>query len=531
LIPSGPVRIKGEVEVTNTTIDTTTFKGIVCGSRHITHEAFQNDVKRAASAFRKLGVGEGACVGIFMRNDIHFMTANHAANYVGAYAVPINWHLAGEELTYILNDSSARVLVIHADLYRNVKDAISASVSCILVETHEDIRKPFGLSTEQCTVPEGEADWHYLLDSEQPLLDPPVQGPSSMLYTSGTTGHPKGVRRIPLNADDAVAMRDFRTRVYGCAPGARCTVPGPLYHSAPNGYAMQASKVSDLLVIMPKFDSEDFLALIDEYRLSAAIMVPIMFIRLLKLPDEVRHKFDLSSLEFIIHAAAPCPADVKRRMIEWFGPVINEFYGSTESSAVSACSSEQALAKPGSVGKTVPEADIRILDENGNLVPAGQIGEIYSRFPLMDFSYNRKPEARAAMERDGYITSGDMGYLDEDGFLFIADRLKDMVISGGVNIYPAEIEAVLHNYPGTKDCVIFGIPDDEFGESLMAVVEAQGDARLDTDDIKAYLREHLAGFKVPRRIEIGMDLPREDSGKIFKRKLRDKYWQQAGRKI
>lgn len=517
--------------MTNTTIDKTTFKGIVCGSRHLTHEEFQHDVKRAASVFNKMGVGEGECVGIFMRNDIHFMTANHAANYVGAYAVPINWHLAGEELTYILNDSGARVLVIHADLYRIVKDAIPASVSCLLVETHEDLRKPFGLAADVCIVPEGEADWQRLLDSEKPSQSPPVQGPSSMLYTSGTTGHPKGVRRVPLNAEGTASMRDFRTRVYGCGPGARCTVPGPLYHSAPNGYSMQASKISDLLLIIPKFDSREFLALIEEYRLTAAIMVPIMFIRLLKLPDGVRNKYDLSSLEFIIHAAAPCPADVKRRMIEWFGPVINEFYGSTESSAVSACNSEQALAKPGSVGKTVPEADIRILDEQGNPVPAGEIGEIYSKFPLMDFTYNRKPEARAAMEKDGYITSGDMGYLDEDGFLFIADRVKDMVISGGVNIYPAEIEAVLHNYPGIKDCVIFGIPDEEFGEALMAVVEAQDDVKLDTDHIKSYLREHLAGFKVPRRIEIGKDLPREDSGKIFKRKLRDNYWQQAGRKI
>lgn len=517
--------------MTETTIDKTTFKGIACGTRHLTHEEFQHDVKRAATMFSNLGIGEGECVGIFMRNDIHFMTANHAANYVGAYAVPINWHLAGEELTYILNDSGAKVLVIHADLFRNVRDAIPAGVRCLVVATHEDIRKPFGVPVDQCSVPEGEADWQQLLNSEQPTQNPPVQGPSSMLYTSGTTGHPKGVRRIPLDAEGAASIRDFRTRVYGCGPGARCAVPGPIYHSAPNGYAMQASKISDLLLIIPKFDSEEFLALIEEYRLTAAIMVPIMFIRLLKLPEDVRNKYDLSSLKFIIHAAAPCPADVKRRMIEWFGPVINEFYGSTESSAVSACNSEQALAKPGSVGKAVPEADIRILDENGDILPPGQIGEIYSRFPLMDFTYNRKPEARAAMEKDGYVTSGDMGYLDEDSFLFIADRVKDMVISGGVNIYPAETEAVLHNYPGIKDCVVFGIPDEEFGESLMAVVEAQDNIELDTNDIKSYLREHLAGFKVPRRIEIGKDLPREDSGKIFKRKLRDKYWQQAGRVI
>jgi len=282
---------------------------------------------------------------------------------------------------------------------------------------------------------------------------------------------------------------------------------------------------------VPRFDAEDTLRLIEDYKLTGAIMVPIMFIRMLKLSEDVRHKYDLSSLEFIIHAAAPCPADVKKAMIEWFGPVINEFYGSTESNAVTALNSEQALAKPGSVGKTVEEADIRILDENGNILPSNTIGEIYSRFPLLDFTYHGKPEARAEIDQDGYITSGDMGYMDEDGYLFIADRAKDMVISGGVNIYPAEIEAVLHNYPGLKDCAVFGIPDEEFGESVMAVLEVEPGNSISIDHVKSFLREHLAGFKVPRFIEIGKDLPREDSGKIFKRRLRDKYWENSGRKI
>jgi len=517
--------------VTKTTIDKTTFKGIVCGSRHLSHEEFQHDIRRAAAGFRNMGVEPGDCVGIFMRNDIPFLTANHAANYVGAYAVPINWHLAGEELTYILNDCGAKVLVIHADLWRAIHDAIPAGVTCLVVETHEDIGSAFGLDAQACTVPEGQTSWYQWLDNQQPITEPARVGPSSMLYTSGTTGHPKGVRRIALDDDKVTRMRNFRSRVYGCAPNARCMVPGPLYHSAPNGYAMQASKISDLLLIVPRFDAEGVLQLIEEYKLTAAMMVPIMFIRLLKLPEAIRNRYDLSSLEFIIHAAAPCPADVKRKMIEWFGPVINEFYGSTESGAVVACNSEQALAKPGSVGKTVPEADVRILDENGNILPANTIGEIYSRFPINDFTYNGRPEARAEIDRDGYITSGDMGYMDEDGFLFIADRAKDMVISGGVNIYPAEIESVLHNYPGIKDCAVFGVPDEEFGESVMAVLEVDNEDGISVDEVRVYLREHLAGFKVPRTIEIGKDLPREDSGKIFKRRLRDKYWQQAGRRI
>lgn len=517
--------------MTNTTIDKATFKGIVCGSRHQTHEEFQRDIRKAANGFKRMGVKAGDCVGIFMRNDIPFLTANHAAAYVGAYAVPINWHLAGEELKYILHDCGAKVMVIHADLWRRIHDAIPEGVQCLVVETHEDVRSVFGLDPQTCKVPEGQVEWQRWLEAERPIEDPAQVGPSSMLYTSGTTGQPKGVRRVTLDEDGAAKMRDFRSRVYGCAPGARCMVPGPLYHSAPNGYSMQASKISDLLVIVPRFDAEDLLKLIEEYQLTAGFMVPIMFIRLLKLPAEIRNRYDLSSLEFIIHAAAPCPADVKRNMIEWFGPVINEFYGSTESSAVTACNSEQALAKPGSVGMTVPEAEIRILDEEGNRLPPNTVGEIYSRFPLVDFTYHGKPEARVEIDRDGFITSGDMGYMDDDGFLFIADRVKDMVISGGVNIYPAEIESVLHNYPGIRDCAVFGVPDEEFGESVMAVVEAEKEDGVCIEQVKVYLRQHLAGFKVPKTIEIGKDLPREDSGKIFKRRLRDRYWQQAGRKI
>jgi len=512
-------------------VDKKTLKGIVCGDRHLSHEEFQKEIRKAAAGFKALGVKEGECIGIFMRNDIPFLIANHAANFIGSYAVPINWHLAGEELSYILNDCNAKVLVIHADLWRSIHDAIPDGVACLVVETPDDLRESFRLSPEECQIPDGQVNWHAWLDSHEPIEKGAVVGPSSMLYTSGTTGHPKGVRRSPLRGDDAAAMRNFRSRVYGCAPNARCMVPGPLYHSAPNSYAMQASAISDLLVIVPRFDAEDALRLIEDYKLTGAIMVPIMFIRMLKLSEDVRHKYDLSSLEFIIHAAAPCPADVKKAMIEWFGPVINEFYGSTESNAITALNSEQALAKPGSVGKTVEEADIRILDENGNILPPNTIGEIYSRFPLLDFTYHGKPESRAEIDQDGYITSGDMGYMDEDGYLFIADRAKDMVISGGVNIYPAEIEAVLHNYPGLKDCAVFGIPDEEFGESVMAVLEVELGNSISIDHVKSFLREHLAGFKVPRFIEIGKDLPREDSGKIFKRRLRDKYWENSGRKI
>jgi len=261
-------------------------------------------------------------------------------------------------------------------------------------------------------------------------------------------------------------------------------------------------------------------------------MVPTMFIRLMKLPEEVRRKYDMSSLRHVIHAAAPCPADVKRAMIEWWGPVIYEFYGSTESGAVTFATSEDALRKPGTVGRIAPGAELRFVGEDGRVLPQGEIGEIYSRIAgHPDFTYHNKPEKRGEIEREGFITSGDVGYIDPDGYVFLCDRKRDMVISGGVNIYPAEIEAVLHALPGVHDCAVFGIPDAEFGEALMAVVEPLPGASLDVADIRARLKASLADYKVPKYVEIQTGLPREDSGKIFKRRLRDPYWERAGRKI
>jgi long-chain acyl-CoA synthetase len=261
-------------------------------------------------------------------------------------------------------------------------------------------------------------------------------------------------------------------------------------------------------------------------------MVPTMFVRLMKLPEAVRRKYDISSLRHVVHAAAPCPADVKRAMIQWWGPVIYEYYGSTESSALTFANSDDALKKPGTVGKILSGVELRFLGENGDPLPQGEIGEIYSRTAdNPDFTYHNKPEKRAEIERDGFITSGDVGYIDEDGYVFICDRKRDMVISGGVNIYPAEIEAALHAVPGVHDCAVFGIPDDEFGEALMAVVEPQAGVTLDIADIRAQLKTSLADYKVPKHVEILSHLPREDSGKIFKRRLRDPYWERAGRRI
>jgi long-chain acyl-CoA synthetase len=284
--------------------------------------------------------------------------------------------------------------------------------------------------------------------------------------------------------------------------------------------------------MMPRFDAEELLRLIEAERIDTVFMVPTMFIRLLKLPEALRKKYDTSSLRHVIHAAAPCPADVKRAMIQWWGPVVYEYYGSTESSALTFANSADALNKPGTVGKVLDGVELRFLGEDGDPLPQGEIGEIYSKVAANpDFTYHNKPEKRAEIERDGFITSGDVGYIDADGYVFICDRKRDMVISGGVNIYPAEIEAALHAVAGVHDCAVFGIPDDEFGEALMAVVEPQAGVTLDVASIRAQLKASLADYKVPKHVEILKSLPREDSGKIFKRRLRDPYWERAGRRI
>ena len=277
--------------------------------------------------------------------------------------------------------------------------------------------------------------------------------------------------------------------------------------------------------------TEDLLRMIDELKLTHMHVVPTMFVRLLRLPAEVRAKYDVSSLVHVIHGAAPCPPDVKRQMIEWWGPVIYEYYGSTENGIVTVVTSEMALSKHGTVGKPIAGNVIRILDDDGKDLPPGEIGEVYIWRPnRTDFTYNKRDAARKEMEIDGFLTNGDMGWLDADGCLFLADRKNDMVISGGVNIYPAEIEKVLIGCPGVRDCAVFGIPDAEFGESLAAHIEVT-DPALAPEDVQAYLREHLAKFKVPRKIVIDEALPREDSGKIFKRKIREPYWAGMPRRI
>ncbi len=513
------------------------------GERRLDSAQLQERIGRAAAGFETLGVGTGDGVALYLRNDFAFFEAGSAAGALGAYAVAVNWHYTIEEARYLFEDSGVKALVIHADLLEPIRAAIPAGVEVLVVATPPEIQTAYGLADSDCRAPDGALDWDVWRDGFAPRAASPADLRSAIIYTSGTTGRPKGVKRLPPSPDQAAAVAHMLAQSYGFAdyldPASGKTpseietaVVGPIYHSAPNAHANFALRSGANITLTPRFDAEALLRLIEERRITHLNMVPIMFNRLLKLPKAVRDRYDVSSLRFVAHAAAPVSPPIKRAMIDWWGPVINEYYGSTEMGNVTFCTSEEWLAHPGTVGRVMPGAQVRVIDQGGADVPQGTPGEVIGRNQGMgDFTYQNDPAKRRAMEKQGLITPGDIGYFDPDGFLYLCDRANDMIISGGVNIYPAEIEAVLHKMPEVADCAVFGIPDEDFGEGICAVVQPQAEATLNEADVKAYLRRHMAGYKVPKRVEFALDLPREDSGKIFKRKLRAPYWEGAGRSI
>ncbi|HEX7776271.1 MAG TPA: acyl-CoA synthetase [Parvibaculum sp.] len=508
------------------------------GARVSEVSALAERAARAASGFLSLGIGPGDVVAVYLRNDFPFFEASIAAGLVGAYSTPVNWHNSPDEAAYIFSNSGAKAIVIHADLYHPIAAALPRNVPVFIVETPPEILSAYGLSAEAAKPPAGVSRWSEWLTGFPPKAQGPDEAPGSMIYTSGTTGHPKGVRRNRPTAEQAAAqMRGIATVMgfndkFGPMDKVVTVMTGPMYHSAPNAYGLTAFKMGANVILESRFDPEELLALIDKYKVTHLHMVPTMFVRLLKLPDEVKRKYDVSSLRFVVHAAAPCPVHVKQAMIEWWGPVINEYYGATETGAVVFCTSEEWLKHPGTVGKALPNARVMVLDEDGKEVSQGATGEVVARLvDLADFTYHGDDEKRRRAEKAGLISPGDIGYLDADGFLYLCDRAKDMIISGGVNIYPAEIEAELHKMPGVGDCAVFGIPDEEFGEQVCAIVQKQPGASFAEGDVRSFLRERIAGYKVPKRVEFRTELLREDSGKIFKRKLREPFWAGAGRAI
>jgi long-chain acyl-CoA synthetase len=476
---------------------------------------FDDAVLRAAGGFRRLGLAEGDVACILLRNHPAFLEAQFGARRLGAYTCPVNWHFKADEAGWILRDSGAKLLVVDPELLSGIRDAVPAGVAIVEADA---------------------PNWRAWLAAQAPDDGPEKQARYSMPYTSGTTGRPKGVRRVPpppeQAAQSAALLADNVRQVYGLEPGARCLLPAPLYHSAPNMYATQALLQGCELFLESRFDPERVLSLIQEEKLTRAYLVPTMFTRMLKLPEAVRRRYDLSSMEFVIIMGSTCAPEVKRAMIDWWGPVIHESYAASELGLVTFITAQEALRKPGSAGRPIPGVELKIRDRDGRELPARETGLIYARQPAYtDFTYNNNDEARRNMELDGLWTLGDMGWLDEDGYLYLSDRAVDMVISGGVNIYPAEIENALIAMPGVADCAVFGIPDAEFGETLMAAVQPLEGVSLEEAQVKDWLAQRIANYKVPRRVVFHAQLPREDSGKIFKRKLRAPYWEKAGRKI
>lgn len=485
-------------------------------------------VARAATAFATQGVGPTDCVALLLRNDGPFIEASLACRRLGAYCVPINWHSSAEEVRYILEDCSAKLLVGHSDLLRPMD---LSGIPAIAVPTPPAIATAYRVAPADLPPPPGVPEWQAWIAVHPPYDGPAAPPTETLIYTSGTTGHPKGVRRQTASPGQAAGNERMRASVFGLDAHARVLVPAPLYHNAPNLFAHRGANLGDLLVLPPRFDAGELLADIERHRITHLYAVPAMFKRMLALPETVRARHDLASLKVVLHAGGPCAPALKQAMIDWLGPVILEYYGSTEAGPITQVTSREWLDHPGTVGHAVEGMTLRIAGADGAPLPDGEIGEVMTRsahFP--DFTYLNRQADRDALDQDGMLASGDVGYV-RDGWLYLCDRKRDMVVSGGVNIYPAEIEAALLEIPGVADCAVFGVPDEEYSEALLALVQPEPAVALTPDGVRSALRERIAGYKVPRHVEFRESLPREETGKIKKRLLRAPYWAGAGRNI
>jgi len=489
---------------------------LVCGSLERSGAEIDARAARLAGGLARLGIEDGDVVAVMLRNDPAFVDIIQGCRVAGACYCQINWHFKRDEAGFILGDCGAKVLFIQPDLLAAIDGGVPPHVRVITV----------------AHAPDDIAEFESWLAAQAPYAGAPRTPRGHMAYTSGTTGRPKGVRRQPPTPEQQALSAQVTKEALGIYPGVRSLLSAPLYHSAPSSFAQQSLLQASLFVLEEKFDAEATLALIERHRIDTVYLVPVMYVRLLRLPPDVRSRYDLSSLSFVASTGSPCAPDVKKAMIDWLGPVIHEAYASSETGYITVMRPQDAARKPGSAGRPVGRAAIRILDEAGRELPTGEIGTIYAHQPAYsDFSYHGNDAARRAVERDGLVSVGDMGYLDDEGFLFVCDRASDMVISGGVNIYPAEIEHVLITLPGIADCAVVGIPDEEYGEALAAQVVAEAGVALDAEAIRQALAERIAGYKVPRRIDIVDALPRDDNGKVQKRKIRDAYWSGRSRRI
>ncbi|WP_286694297.1 acyl-CoA synthetase [Spongiibacter sp. UBA1325] len=491
----------------------------------ITRGALLKECNQLVHGLRQLGMEPGDVVAVIMPNCKEMIAINLAILQAGFYMVPINWHLAGSEVAYILEDSGAKVFISH----ERIKDAATQAVA----EANFDTQRAFAIGD----IP----GWRPYSDiiAEQPHTLPDNRSAGAVMnYTSGTTGKPKGVRRplTGLSPEVGAQMSSGILLMLGTLPeDNNVNITGsPLYHTAVMAWASGSLHLGHAVVLMDKWEPEEMLRLIEKYRVTTSHMVPTQFIRLLKLPEQTREKYDCSSTRRMVHAAAPCPPDVKRAMIEWWGLSIYEYYAATEGGGT-IVSPEEWLKYPGTVGKAWPEADIKIFDDDANELPVGEQGTVYMRLTERgNFEYKGNAKNTAENRIGNYFTVGDIGYLNEEGYLFLCDRKIDMIISGGANIYPAEIENVLILHEKVADCAVFGVPNDEWGEEIKAVVqpaEGVGSDDATTQEIMDFLASRIAKMKLPRSIDYLDALPRDPNGKLFKRRLRDPYWEGRQRQV
>ena len=492
---------------------------IIYEGTHYKADAVAARVSRIRAGLQQAGCAEGATVAVMARNSPDYVAIALACRMSGIFLVSVNWHFKAAEAAYILQDCGAQALFVDEDFLPQVRAATAGLQVFVVSHAGPAARawQSFG--------------------SDAPAAAPPSgQLRSSIVYTSGTSGKPKGIRRHPVGGEQRLhlesAQQAVNQQVYGGDRGARALLCAPLYHSASMLYLMHFARLGATIVLEPRFDPERVLRLIPQERITHAYMVPTMFKRLLDLPAAARNGADFSSLQQVTSTGSACSEPVKRQLIEWVGPIVCEAYGASETGFVTFIDSPQWLQRPRSVGRPVGAAVVRIVDDAGRLLPPGEAGVIYVTQPAtVDFTYIGQPQARQDMEKDGLLTLGDVGHLDEQGYLYISDRKSDMVISGGVNIYPAEIEQVLQCMPGVADCAVFGIPSPEFGESLAAAVQPAPGALLTVEGVQSHLRAQLANYKVPSLVEFHDQLPREDSGKIFKRHLRERFWSSETRRV
>lgn len=480
---------------------------------------------RYAVALQRRGAGVGDAISVLLPNCAEFLACYLGAMQIGVYIAPINWHLSGPEIAYIVDNSESKLLLAH--------ERFGAAAAAAAAELR-------GQGNEVGLFAVGEIDGYAPvaeLLSEAPAGQRPtgrtLGGP--MLYTSGTTGRPKGVRRPLTGASpDQITYANYAFFAgFGIQGADNVHLCGsPLYHTAVLNFVAISLALGQRVVVMDKWTPAAMLRLATEFGVTQSHMVPTQFVRLLELPRQVREAFDPSALRVIVHGAAPTPRHVKQEMLEWWGPVLTEYYAGTEGGGATI-TGEEWLRKPGSVGKPWPSTELKILDDDGAELPAGEVGNVYLRMRGSTFAYHKDAEKTAKTYQGELFTMGDIGYVDPDGYLFLLDRKNDMIISGGVNIYPSEIEAALQRHPAVRDAAVFGIPNADWGEEVKAVVELTPGHELNDDtarealavEIIASLDGQLAKFKHPRTLDIVDALPREANGKLIKRKLKAPYWE------